>query len=163
MTNLQLQAYIVRPISYSSFNPSPPVGGIAGGEKTGCQSIVLAAGYPEDKDGGEEFTYTGSGGRDLKTGNKRTSSQTSDQAMDRFNLALAMTCAAKLDKKNGADAGDDWQKSRPIRVVRGEKLGMHHPEFAPAKGQRYDGLYKVVKVCVYIIIDEREEPRVSCN
>ncbi|RUP44194.1 hypothetical protein BC936DRAFT_149809 [Jimgerdemannia flammicorona] len=123
----------------------PPVGGIGGGEKTGCQSIVLAAGYPEDKDGGEEFTYTGSGGRDLKTGNKRTGSQTSDQAMDRFNLALAMTCAAKLDKINGADAGDDWQKSRPIRVVRGEKLGMHHPEFAPAKGQRYDGLYKVVK------------------
>ena len=48
----------------------PPVGGIAGTEKEGCQSIVISGGYEDDVDNGEEFTYTGSGGRDL-SGNKR--------------------------------------------------------------------------------------------
>ncbi|RUP18993.1 hypothetical protein BC936DRAFT_139346 [Jimgerdemannia flammicorona] len=122
---------------------SPPISGIAGG-KMGCPSIVLAAGYPEDADDGDEFTYTGSGGRDL-TGNKRTGSQTADQALDRFNLALAKTCHAGLNEKFGADAGDLWYKSGPIRVVRSDKLKRHHPMFAPAEGQRYDGIYKLVK------------------
>jgi E3 ubiquitin-protein ligase UHRF1 len=48
----------------------PPVGGIAGSEKTGCFSIVLSGGYEDDVDNGDEFLYTGSGGRDL-SGNKR--------------------------------------------------------------------------------------------
>ena len=50
----------------------PPVGGIAGRPNEGCFSIVLSGGYAGDKDDGEEFLYTGSGGRDL-SGNKRTS------------------------------------------------------------------------------------------
>ncbi|RUS31121.1 hypothetical protein BC938DRAFT_478422 [Jimgerdemannia flammicorona] len=128
---------------------SPPISGIAGG-KMGCPSIVLAAGYPEDADDGDEFTYTGSGGRDL-TGNKRTGSQTADQALDRFNLALAKTCHAGLNEKFGADAGDLWYKSGPIRVVRSDKLKRHHPMFAPAEGQRYDGIYKLVKDKLLII------------
>ena len=40
----------------------PPVSGIAGSEKNGgCVSIVLAGGYEDDVDNGDEFTYTGSG------------------------------------------------------------------------------------------------------
>lgn len=36
----------------------------------GCQSIILSGGYEDDEDNGDEFTYTGAGGRDL-SGNKR--------------------------------------------------------------------------------------------
>ena len=43
----------------------PPVGGIAGTAKAGCQSLVLAGGYEDDEDNGEYFTYTGSGGEEL--------------------------------------------------------------------------------------------------
>ncbi|KAJ2739936.1 hypothetical protein GGI20_006025 [Coemansia sp. BCRC 34301] len=49
----------------------PPVAGIAGTSSTPAVSIVLAGGYPEDEDRGDEFTYTGSGGYDLSR-NKRT-------------------------------------------------------------------------------------------
>ena len=42
----------------------PPVGGIAGTEREGCQSIVISGGYEDNVDDGEKFTYTGSGGRD---------------------------------------------------------------------------------------------------
>ena len=52
----------------------PPVAGIAGKPVDGAYSIVLAGGYEDDEDFGDEFTYTGAGGRDL-SGNKRTSGQ----------------------------------------------------------------------------------------
>lgn len=48
----------------------PHVAGIAGQSKIGAQSVVLSGGYEDDRDEGEWFLYTGSGGRDL-TGNKR--------------------------------------------------------------------------------------------
>lgn len=41
-------------------------------------------GYEDDTDNGFEFTYTGSGGRDL-SGNKRTADQSSDQTLTREN------------------------------------------------------------------------------
>ena len=63
----------------------PPVAGIAGKAKEGCQSIVLSGGYEDDEDNGEYFTYTGSGGRDL-TGNKRTAGQSSDQLLTKVGL-----------------------------------------------------------------------------
>ena len=63
----------------------PPVGGIAGTAKEGCQSIVLAGGYEDDEDNGDVFTYTGSGGRDL-SGNKRTAEQNSDQKLENHCL-----------------------------------------------------------------------------
>jgi len=56
----------------------PPVAGMSGQKDVGCQSIVLAGGYEDDTDDGYEFSYTGSGGRDL-SGNKRTSVQAFDQ------------------------------------------------------------------------------------
>ena len=47
----------------------PPVSGIHGRENDCAYSIVLSGGYEDDVDNGEEFYYTGSGGRDL-TGRK---------------------------------------------------------------------------------------------
>jgi len=121
----------------------PPVAGIAGTEKRGCVSIVLSAGYPEDKDDGLEFTYTGSGGRDLKTGNKRTGGQSFDQTLTKSNAAIAATCDAPMNKVEGA-VSRDWKKSKAIRVVRGFKLAKHSI-YAPVAGYRYDGIYKCVK------------------
>ncbi|OLL25756.1 E3 ubiquitin-protein ligase UHRF1 [Neolecta irregularis DAH-3] len=121
----------------------PPVGGIAGSANAGgAQSIVLAAGYPEDIDDGDSFVYTGSGGRDLKTGNRRTAEQTLDQTLAKQNLALAMTCDAPINPNKGAEA-KNWKNSKPVRVVRTEKLKKHHPKFAPDQGCRYDGIYRL--------------------
>ncbi|KAI9012629.1 PUA-like domain-containing protein [Phycomyces nitens] len=120
-----------------------PVGGISGATKSGAVSVVLSGGYEDDKDNGEEFFYTGSGGRDLE-GNKRLGDHCGDQELTRFNLALAKTCAAKIDSTVGAEA-EDWTKSRPIRVCRTSNLAKHNPEYAPESGVRYDGLYKIVK------------------
>jgi E3 ubiquitin-protein ligase UHRF1 len=122
----------------------PPVAGIAGTGSLGSPSVVLAGGYEDDNDNGEEFTYTGAGGRDL-SGNKRTAEQSFDQKLDKTNLALAKNCAAKLNVETGADAGDDWQKGKPLRVVRNYKGHKHAPDYAPEEGNRYDGIYKVVK------------------
>jgi E3 ubiquitin-protein ligase UHRF1 len=121
----------------------PPVSGISGTTKNGSVSIVLAGGYEDDDDFGEEFYYTGSGGRDL-SGNKRVAQQSSDQQLTKSNLALALNCDAPLNIKDGATARD-WKKSKPVRVVRNYKLNKHHPKYAPETGNRYDGLYKIVK------------------
>jgi len=45
---------------------------------------VLSGGYEDDVDNGDEFLYTGSGGRDL-SGNKRTALQSCDQELTRYN------------------------------------------------------------------------------
>ncbi|KAL0074535.1 PUA-like domain-containing protein [Phycomyces blakesleeanus] len=120
-----------------------PVGGISGATATGAVSVVLSGGYEDDKDNGEEFFYTGSGGRDLK-GNKRLGDHCGDQELTRFNLALAKTCAAEVNSEVGAEA-KDWTRSRPIRVCRTQHLAKHNPKYAPEAGVRYDGLYKIVK------------------
>ena len=92
------------------------MGGIHGRTNTGAYSIVLSGGYEDDTDNGEEFTYSGSGGRDL-SGNKRTASaQSCDQKLTRMNRALALNCDAPVDDKNGAMA-KDWRKGKPVRVV----------------------------------------------
>merc|ERR1711887_334983 len=98
----------------------PHVAGIAGRETEGAFSIVLAGGYEDDVDNGDEFTYTGSGGRDL-SGNKRTAEQSSDQKLERTNAAIARNCKASFDFKNGGDAGERWRDGKPIRVVRNYK------------------------------------------
>jgi len=120
----------------------PPVAGIAGTAKLGCPSLVLSGGYEDDVDNGDEFYYTGAGGRDL-SGNKRTAEQSFDQELTRSNGALAVNCACKFDDENGGEA-KDWTKGKPIRVVRGYK-GAKHSKYAPELGNRYDGIYKVVK------------------
>ncbi|CAI2163402.1 20474_t:CDS:2 [Funneliformis geosporum] len=122
----------------------PPVAGIAGKGSVGSVSIVLSGGYPEDTDNGDEFYYTGCGGRDLKTGNKRIAVQTFDQELIKMNEALARTCDTSIDDKNGGQA-KNWEKSLPVRVCRSSKLAKHNPTFAPEEGIRYDGIYKLVK------------------
>ncbi|XP_058800436.1 E3 ubiquitin-protein ligase UHRF1-like [Phymastichus coffea] len=120
----------------------PHVAGIHGRAEDCAYSIVLSGGYEDDVDNGEEFFYTGSGGRDL-SGNKRTAKQSCDQRLTLMNKALALNCHAKINEKQGAEA-DDWKKGIPIRVVRNFKLAKHST-YAPEDGNRYDGLYKVIK------------------
>lgn len=97
---------------------------------------------------GEAFTYTGSGGRDLKgtrqnPKNLRTAPQTFDQSFENsYNASLKTSSVTK----------------NPVRVIRGFKLDS---PYAPAEGYRYDGLYVVerawmapgltngLKVCKY--------------
>ncbi|KAI5835345.1 hypothetical protein K523DRAFT_411703 [Schizophyllum commune Tattone D] len=111
---------------------APLVAGISGNAETGAYSIALSGGYEDDVDLGEAFTYTGSGGRDLKgtkdkPKNLRTAPQSSDQDFDNYyNASLKKSCETK----------------RPVRVIRGFKL---HSPYAPAEGYRYDGLYTVEK------------------
>ena len=52
------------------------------------------------------------------------------------NAAIARNCNAKFDDKKGADAGDNWKKGKPIRVVRGYK-GKKQSKYAPEEGCRY--------------------------
>ncbi|KAG6459380.1 hypothetical protein O3G_MSEX011347 [Manduca sexta] len=122
----------------------PPVSGIHGRDVEGAYSIVLSGGYEDDVDNGNEFTYTGSGGRDL-SGNKRTAEQSCDQTLTRENKALARNCAVKQISEEGGDAGDNWRNGKPVRVVRSYKMLKHFPKYAPKEGIRYDGIYKVVK------------------
>lgn len=62
----------------------PPVGGIHGRDTQGAFSIVFSGRYKSDIDNGDQFIYTGSGGRDL-SGNKGTALQSCDQELTRFN------------------------------------------------------------------------------
>ncbi|CAM1306350.1 Uncharacterised protein at_DN0688, partial [Pycnogonum litorale] len=108
----------------------PVVAGIHG-DQDGCYSIALSGGYEDDLDYGECFTYTGSGGRDLrgtknKPKNLRTAPQSKNQTLDGSNLSLSINV----------------ETHQPVRVIRGFKL---KSSYAPAEGYRYDGLYYVEK------------------
>ncbi|XP_064335847.1 E3 ubiquitin-protein ligase UHRF1 isoform X2 [Camelus dromedarius] len=120
----------------------PHVAGIHGRSNDGAYSLVLAGGYEDDVDHGNSFTYTGSGGRDL-SGNKRTAEQSCDQKLTNTNRALALNCSAPINDRKGAEA-KDWRAGKPVRVVRNVK-GRKHSKYAPAEGNRYDGIYKVVR------------------
>ncbi|KOC67234.1 E3 ubiquitin-protein ligase UHRF1 [Habropoda laboriosa] len=120
----------------------PHIAGIHGRATDCAYSIVLSGGYEDDIDNGDEFIYTGSGGRDL-SGNKRTAEQSCDQTLTRMNRALAVNCNAKLNATVGATA-ENWRGGIPVRVVRNFKLAKHS-KYAPEEGNRYDGIYKVVK------------------
>lgn len=83
---------------------------------SGCYSIVLNGGYEADEDKGRTFIYTGSGmfryhcvqlscsyiamnepgGKDLRSGNRRTAPQTMDQPLNNSNTSLIRSCEAKL-------------------------------------------------------------------
>ncbi|TFK41127.1 PUA-like domain-containing protein [Crucibulum laeve] len=110
---------------------APWVGGISGGPN-GAYSVALSGGYDDDVDLGYAFTYTGSGGRDLKgtknaPKNLRTAPQSSDQSFENtFNKMLKRSSETK----------------KPVRVIRGFKL---KSKYAPSEGYRYDGLYTVEK------------------
>ena len=93
--------------------------GIVGRADEGAESVVLSGGYEDTEDRGDVIRYTGSGGRDPKTGR-----QVADQQLNRRNLALA----------NAKHFG------RPVRVIRGARADS---AYAPAEGYRYDGLFRV--------------------
>jgi E3 ubiquitin-protein ligase UHRF1 len=135
----------------------PHVAGIAGQSGVGAQSVVLSGGYEDDRDEGEWFLYTGSGGRDL-SGNKRVSAvQSFDQAFDKMNEALRVSC----------------ERGLPVRVVRSakEKRSAYAPAEDGAAGPplRYDGIYMVTRayrkpgtqgklVCRYLFVRCDNEP-----
>lgn len=129
----------------------PHVAGICGQSHYGAQSVALSGGYEDDEDHGEWFLYTGryvimslicgyfllcllyilsvvySGGRDL-SGNKRTNkTQSFDQKFEKYNEALRVSC----------------RKGYPVRVVRSHKE--KRSAYAPEKGVRYDGIYRIEK------------------
>jgi len=109
---------------------APFVAGISGDARLGAYSVALSGGYDDDIDLGYAFTFTGSGGRDLKGTTKnpknlRTAPQSSDQSFENhYNKSLQVSAQTK----------------KPVRVIRGYKL---QSKFAPAEGYRYDGLYTV--------------------
>ncbi|KAL6559708.1 E3 ubiquitin-protein ligase ORTHRUS 2 [Orobanche gracilis] len=129
----------------------PPVAGIAGRAHYGAQSVVISGGYEDDEDNGEWFIYTGSGGRDL-SGNKRTNKEQSfNQEFEGPNQSLRVSC----------------DKGYPVRVVRSEKD--KRSSYAPEKGYRYDGVYRIEKcwrkagkqgfrVCRYLFVRCDNEP-----
>ncbi|KAK0587094.1 hypothetical protein LWI29_017235 [Acer saccharum] len=129
----------------------PHVSGIAGQSGYGAQSVALSGGYQDDEDHGEWFLYTGSGGRDL-SGNKRTNKdQSFDQKFEKMNEALRVSC----------------KKGYPVRVVRSHKE--KRSSYAPEKGVRYDGVYRIekcwrkpgiqgFKVCRYLFVRCDNEP-----
>ena len=97
----------------------PLVAGISGSDRIGANSVVLAGGYEDTEDFGDEILYTGHGGRDPETGR-----QVAPQTLTRGNLALA------CNKLYGL----------PVRVIRGAR---QQSPYAPEAGYRYDGLYSV--------------------
>ncbi|KAL4570065.1 hypothetical protein LXL04_025715 [Taraxacum kok-saghyz] len=129
----------------------PHVAGICGQSEYGAQSVALSGGYEDDEDHGEWFLYTGSGGRDL-SGNKRTNkTQSFDQKFDKSNEALRVSC----------------KKGYPVRVVRSHKE--KRSSYAPEKGVRYDGVYRIekcwrkpgiqgFKVCRYLFVRCDNDP-----
>ncbi|EOA33907.1 hypothetical protein CARUB_v10021399mg [Capsella rubella] len=104
----------------------PHIAGIAGQADHGAQSVVLAGGYVDDKDHGEWFLYTGSGGKDL-SGNLRTNETHSfDQEFTYSNKALRLSC----------------ERGYPVRVIRSDKVCS---PYNPENGVRYDGIYRIEK------------------
>jgi putative restriction endonuclease len=97
----------------------PRVAGISGRGGEGADSVVLAGGYEDTQDCGDEILYTGHGGRDPESGR-----QIGHQDLTKGNLALA------YNKLHGL----------PVRVIRGAS---HRSPYSPAAGYRYDGLYLV--------------------
>jgi len=126
---------------------SPLVAGIHGKENSGAYSIVFSGSYDEDIDLGLEFYYTASGGKDSSHKCRVGGPQTKDQELKRCNKALALNCYAQFNGEKGANAGLEWRKGTPVRVLRsGNARGAAKKSlYLPKVGVRYDGIYKVVK------------------
>lgn len=93
---------------------------------------------------------------------QRTNVQSTDQQLDRVNLALASNFYGHVRKckecKVGgplcAECKKEWRKGKPVRVCRSEKFGKRSSKnpngskFAPkgwgSTAVRYDGLYKLM-------------------
>ncbi|NOY87643.1 MAG: HNH endonuclease [Deltaproteobacteria bacterium] len=93
--------------------------GLMKGIAPGGYSIVLSGGYVDDEDLGDTIIYTGEGGRDANTGR-----QIADQQLTGGNLNLA----------------NNFREGIPIRVNRGYQADS---DYAPPKGYKYGGLYRI--------------------
>ena len=103
-----------------------PVHGISDDKDSGCAfSVVVAGGYIDDEDLGDEIIYTGEGGRNEK------GQHVKDQVLSTGNKAL-------ITSEN---------QGTPVRVIRKKD-----PKniYAPNENYRYDGLY-IVDHHMYII------------
>ncbi len=60
----------------------------------------------------------------------------------KFFLEYCLLTDCPLNDKTGS--ARKWTNSKPVRVVRNYK-GRKSSEYAPEEGNRYDGIYKVVK------------------
>jgi putative restriction endonuclease len=95
--------------------------GISGTASEGADAIVLNGGYPDDHDDGDVIIYTGHGGQNQRK------QQIADQS---------------LDDTGNAGLVRSQLEGLPIRVIRGFE---EKSKYAPTKGYRYDGLYRVVR------------------
>ncbi|KAJ3511296.1 hypothetical protein NLJ89_g4188 [Agrocybe chaxingu] len=127
---------------------APWVGGISGGSQ-GAYSVALSGGYDDDVDLGYAFTYTGSGGRDLKgtktaPKNLRTAPQSSNQTFEHNFNKMLLVRNLHMDLLVGllTLSQRSCETKKPVRVIRGYKS---HSKYAPSEGFRYDGLYRVEK------------------
>ncbi len=94
----------------------PRRAGVSGSQIEGADSIVLAGAYEDDLFGEDEIIYSGSGGRDLKSGRQIT-----NQEMTGRNLALRRSQETGL----------------PVRVFQ-------RVTHDGAEVFRYEGLYHVI-------------------
>ena len=90
--------------------------GVSGSAAEGAESIILADQYADDDFREDDLTYSGSGGRDPRTGR-----QTTNQEMSGRNLYLLRSL----------------ETGQPVRVFR--RIAV-----ATGSGYRYEGLYRVV-------------------
>ncbi|QNE40484.1 hypothetical protein F1C16_13400 [Hymenobacter sp. NBH84] len=95
----------------------PRRAGVSGTQAEGADSIVLAGAYEDDEFAEEEIIYSGSGGRDLRTGR-----QVTNQEMTGRNLALRRS----------------QETGRPVRVL-------HKVRYEGGEMFRYEGLFRVTK------------------
>jgi len=99
--------------------------GIHGSPTRGAYSVCLSGVYEDDKDDGEFFIYTGTGGKE------DAFSSSSEHVLDQsfknpYNRSLKISAESK----------------QPVRVVRGANK---YSKWAPTTGYRYDGLYLVIQ------------------
>ncbi|KAJ3509962.1 hypothetical protein NLJ89_g4939 [Agrocybe chaxingu] len=101
------------------------VAGIAGIQKDGAYSICLSSGYEDDKDDGDFFVYTGTGGQ-----------------QDSFSVSKKQVADQSFEHKDNYALLKSVETKRPVRVVRGPNP---RSKYAPVQYYRYDGLYTVEK------------------
>jgi len=95
----------------------PPRAGVSGTQLDGADSIVLAGAYEDDAFDEHEIIYSGSGGRDPRTGR-----QVTNQEMTGRNLVLRRS----------------QETGRPVRVL-------HKVRHEGREQLRYEGLFRVTK------------------
>jgi hypothetical protein len=95
--------------------------GIDGNTTDGAAAIVLAGGFKDNYDLGDEILYTGEGGNDPATGR-----QIGDQ---------------DINSPGNSGLIESMNRKLPVRVIRSSN---HKSQFSPKSGYRYDGIYYVV-------------------